>query len=334
MKLPRSGALVLALALAAALSCSSTSNRAIQEDVNKGDYDGAAKKLEQRSQEDPDDFDTHMQLGEAYYLMARKAIDEGKQDKYIEYLHKAQAEYLAAARIEPDSPEPHTSLGIITAYEGDLNGSETAFRNALRLAMDDRRIRAGGTYYSNLAHIAVYQGDLQKARRYLQKGDKTGAPPDEVARISVLLAWKANDMVEARDTFNGAAILSPAFAETWDGAPLPKKMETFDDFAEACCKNPTCGPYMEHACARERQAVTRRQLDAETLKKQLEVERERRAKLKEIYERNKGLDIQIEKEPPAQTTAPEAQPAPKAPATAPAKPPAKTPAKTPPATTP
>ncbi len=333
MNLPsRSGALLLAFALSAALSCSSTSNHAIQQDVDKGDYDGAAKKLEQRSKEDPDDFDTHMQLGEAYYLMARKAIDEDKQDKYIEYLHKAQAEYLAAAKLEPDSPEPHTSLGIITAYEGDMNGSETAFRNALRLAMNDRRFRPGGTYYSNLAHIAVYQGDLQKARRYLQKGDKTGAPQDEVARISVLLAWKANDMVEARDTFNGAAILSPAFAETWDGAPLPKKMETFDDFAQACCKNPTCGPYMEHACARERQAVERRQLDAETIKKQLALEAERRKQLKEIYERNKGLDIQIEKEPPAQGSAPTAQPAPTAPATA--KPPAKAPAKTQPPTTP
>ena len=296
----RSGAraLGLALALGAALSCSGSSNYAVQEDVRKGDYEGAAKKLEERSKENPDDFDTHMQLGEAYYLLARKAIDEDKQKEYIEYLRKAQAEYLAAARIEPDSPQPHTSLGIITAYEGDLNGSETAFRNALRLAMEDRYERAGGTYYSNLAHISVYQGDLQKARRYLEKGDKTGAPQDEVARISVLLAWKANDMVEARDTFNGAVVLSPAFAETWDGAPLPKKMESFDDFAAACCKNPTCGPYMEHACARERHEVARRQLEAETVKKQLEIEGERRKELKEIYEKNKALDIQIEKDPP------------------------------------
>ena len=187
-------ALAVALVLAAALSCS-TSDYAIREDVQKGDYDSASKKLEQRAKDDPDDFDTHMELGDTYYLMARKAIDENKQAEYIELLRKAQAEYLAAARIEPDSPRPHTSLGIITAYEGDLDGSETAFRNALRLAMQDPYERGGGTYYSNLAHISVYKGNLAKARRYLSKAGKTGAPQDEIDRISVLLAWKENDMV-------------------------------------------------------------------------------------------------------------------------------------------
>lgn len=323
----------LALALFAALSCSSTSNRAVEEDMKKGDYDAAAKKLEQRSAEDPDDFNTHIQTGQEYYQLARKAIDDGKQDEYVQFLHKAQAEFLAAAKLEPDSPIPHTELGIITAYEGDLKGSETAFRNALRLAMQDRYERAGGTYYSNLAHISVYQGDLEKARRYLTKGTKTGAPQDEVDRISVLLAWKANDMVEARDVFNGAVELSKQFSETWDGAPLPKKMETFDDFAATCCKNPTCGPYMEHACARERHAVEHRQLDAEAIKKQLALEAERRKQLKEIYERNKGLDVTIEKDPTPQTDAPQAAPAPKAPPPAPA-PAKKTPAQPPAQTTP
>jgi tetratricopeptide (TPR) repeat protein len=318
MKLPlRAGA--FALALLAALSCSSTSDRAVEEDMKKGDYDSAAKKLEERSKEEgPGDFRGHLDTGQQYYQLARRAIDDNKQAEYIEYLHKAQAEFLAAAKLEPDSPIPHTELGIITAYEGDLKGSETAFRNALRLAMQDRYERAGGTYYSNLAHISVYQGELEKARRYLDKGAKTGAPQDELDRITILMAWKANDMVEARDVFNGAATLSKQFSETWDGAPLPKKMESFDDFAAACCKNPTCGPYMEHACARERHAVAHRELEAETVKKQLEVERERRAKLKEIYERNRGLDVQIEKDPTPQTTAPDAAPAPKAPPPAPA----------------
>ena len=199
--------------------------------------------------------------------------------------------------------------------------------------MQDRYQRPGGTYYSNLAHISVYQGELEKARRYLTKGTKTGAPQDEVDRISVLLAWKANDMVEARDVFNGAVVLSKQFSETWDGAPLPKKMETFDDFAATCCKNPTCGPYMEHACARERHAVEHRQLDAESIQKQLALEAERRKQLKEIYERNKGLDVTIEKDPTPQTAAPQAAPAPKAPPPAPA-PAKKTPAQPPAPTTP
>ena len=318
--------LVLAFALFAALSCSTASEHAIQQDVRNGDLEAARKKVEQNTAANPDDFDTHLEAGEAYYLMARKAIDDDKQQEYAQYFRKAQAEFLAAARLEPDSPRPHTWLGIITAYEGDLNGAEMAFRNALRLASNDPYDRRGpaGTYYSNLAHIAVYEGDLVKARNFLSKAEKHGAPPDEVARISVLASWKANDMVEARDVFNGEAILSKEFSTTWDGAPLPKKMETFDDFAEVCCRNPTCGPHMEHACARERQTVARRQLDVETVKAQLEAERERRAKLKEIYQKNqqnRSLDVQVEAEPNAPPPSGDAQPAPKAPDSA------KTPAK-------
>lgn len=322
--------LALALALFAALSCSTTSERAIQEDVRKGDYEAAQKKIEENTAADPDGFGTHIQAGENYYLMARKAIDDDKQQEYAQYFRKAQAEFLAAARLEPDSPEPHTWLGIITAYEGDMNGAELAFRNALRLATMDQYERPSGFYYSNLAHIAVYRGELPKARRYLTKAQKYGASADEIARISILASWKANDMVEARDIFNGEAILSKQFAETWDGAPLPKKMESFDDFAAACCKNPTCGPHMEHACARERQAVARRQLDAETAKAQLEAERERRAKLKEIYQKtqqNRSLDVQVETEPNSPPPSGDAQPAPKAPDST--QVPARTPAKSP-----
>jgi Flp pilus assembly protein TadD len=271
-----------------------------------------AKSLEEDRDSDPDDFNTRMELGRVYYDLARKAIDEDKQQEYVDYLRKAQTEIIAAARIEPTSPEPHTWLGIIAAYQGDLRGSETNFRNALRLAQADRyRQYSGGTFYSNLAHICVYKGDLQAARRYLDKAAKTGAPQDELDRISVLLAWKENDMVEARDVFNGGVVMSKAFASTWDGAPLPKKMETFDDFAAVCCKNPTCGPHMEHACKRERQSVARRELTIDTREQQLEIERERQKELREIYSKRRKGDVEITIEDP------------NAPAPAPAKPPAK-----------
>ncbi|MFI5316632.1 MAG: hypothetical protein ACHQ6T_13100 [Myxococcota bacterium] len=305
--------IAVALLLALASCVGAPSNEEIQRDVKEGKLDTAEQQLEKARDSDPDDFDTHMKLGSVYYELARKAIDEDKQTEYIEYLRKAQTEIIAAARIEPTDPQPHTWLGIITAYEGDLKGSETAFRNALRLAQTDRRQQAGGTYYSNLAHICVYKGDLPAARRYLDKGAKTGAPQDEVDRISVLLAWKENDMVEARDTFNGAATMSKAFAETWDDAPLPKRMETFDDFAAVCCKNPTCGPHMENACKREKQTVARRELEITTIQEQMAIERERREKLREIYNKKKGLDITVEDEPnaPAPSSgAPASTPAP------------------------
>lgn len=107
-------------------------------------------------------------------------------------------------------------------------------------------------------------------------------------------------MVEARDTFNGAVTLSKPFAETWDDAPLPKPMKTFDDFAETCCKNPTCGPHMENACKRERQSVARRELDLSTVKEQQEIEKERREELRKIYKTKKGgVDITVDDDPNA-----------------------------------
>src|SRR6516164_5136103 len=278
-------ALLGGLAFAVLLSCSTEPTpREIDQDVKNGHAEDAAKRLEQVRNDDPNDFEARLKLGEVYYEVARKA----------------QNEFLAAAQIEPTSPRPHTWLGIITAYEGDLTGSETSFRNALRLAMNDRYERAGGTYYSNLAHISVYKGDLQTARHYLDKATKTGAPQDEIDRISVLLAWKENDMVEARDVFTSAAELSKPFSETWDGAPLPKKMETFDDFAAVCCKNPACGPHMESACKRERQSVAKRELEIGTVQEQMKIENERRETLRQIYQKQQGqkqVEISVDPDP-------------------------------------
>jgi tetratricopeptide (TPR) repeat protein len=218
-------------------------------------------------------------------------------------------------RIDPTSPRPHTWLGIITAYQGDLNASETSFKNALRLNLKERAELRGGTYYTNLAHISVYQGKLGDARRYLDKGAKMGAPQDEIDRISVLASWKSNDMVEARDIFNNAVTLNPAFATSWDGAPLPKPMQTFDDFAAVCCSNPTCGPHMEGACKREKQAVARRSLDIDTLSEERKLEVQRQQKLREIYKRRKDVEITVEEAPAPATATPPTKPAP-----APAKP--------------
>ncbi len=312
------GLVVLFLALLLVAACGGTSPYAVQSDIKSGNLEGAAQKLEQRRSADPDDLETRLELADVYYQLARKELDAGNQPAYVRYLAKAQAEILEAVRIDPTSPRPHTWLGIITAYQGDLNASETSFKNALRLNLRERIELRGGTYYSNLAHIAVYQGKLGDARRYLDKGEKMGAPQDELDRISVLASWKSNDMVEARDIFNNAVVLNPAFAATWDGAPLPKPMQTFDDFAAVCCSNPTCGPHMEGACKRSKQAVARRELDLDTLSEERKLEVQRQQKLREIYKRQKDIEITVEDAPAPAATAP----APKAPATPATKAPA------------
>jgi len=318
------GPLCLCVALLLTTGCGGSSPYAVQSDISSGNFEGAAKRLEERRDGDPEDMDTRLELADVYYQLARKSLDQGNQAAYVDYLRKAQVEILAAVNIDPTSPRPHTWLGIITAYQGDLDASETSFKNARRLSQSQPRELQSGTYDSNLAHIAVYQGKLPDARRYLSRAAKNFAPQDEMDRIMVLAAWKANDMVEARDIFNSAVTLSPAFAETWDGAPLPRPMKTFDDFAATCCANPTCGPHMEGACKREKQTVVRREVDVETMNAERKLEVERQQKLREIYKRRKDVEISIEPdEAPAATTPATKTPvptttAPKAPA--PAKP--------------
>lgn len=292
----RSWLVAIALFVAA---CGGASPYAIESDMKAGNIEGATEKLEKRRDAYPDNLDARLQLADAYYQMARKSLDGGDQAGYVNYLRKAQTETLAAVEIDPTSPRPHTWLGIITAYQGDMGASETAFKNALRLNLKERYELRGGTYYSNLAHISVYQGKLGDARRYLDKGVKSGAPQSEVDRVLTLAAWKQNDMVEARDIFNSAAQLLPEYANTWDGAPLPAPMKTFDDFARTCCSNPTCGPYMEGACKRSKQAVARRELTLETMEAERQLEVQRQQKLREIYKRQKEVEITIEDAPPA-----------------------------------
>jgi tetratricopeptide (TPR) repeat protein len=240
--------------------------------------------------------EVRQELASEYYQLARQAIDAGDEAQYRTYLAKAQEELIEAIRIQPASPDPHVQMGIIRAYQGDLDGAHTSFTNALRLLRKrtPRGFRGDGLFYTNIAQIEVYRGNLKAARRNLEIGRKQGAPPDEVDRIATLIAWRSGDRTEAREVFDAAAQVTPGYADTWDGAPLPQKMKSFDDFCAVCCRNPSCGPHMEDACRAESKEVKAREITRETLVEEMRLERERRAKLKEIYERERGLSIEVE----------------------------------------
>jgi hypothetical protein len=183
-----------------------------------------------------------------------------------------------------------------------------------RVVRDRRPARGAaidGVFYTNIAHIDVYRGDLAEARRNLDIGRKRGARPDEVDRIETLLAWRSGDRGSAAEIFAAAAERTPDFADTWDGAPLPQKMKSFDDFCAACCRNPSCGPHLADACKAESQAVTEREVTRETLVEEMRLERERRAKLKEIYDRQRSVSIDVEPDAPGNPAQPAAKPAPK-----------------------
>ncbi len=283
--------------------------------VEKGtDFeDAATRRLERTRDASRNDPAVRSALASEYYRVARRAMDAGDQAQYRDYLRKAQDELVAALRIDPGDPGPHNQMGIILAYQGELDAAHASFANSLRLL--HRRIPRGSTsdglHYTNLAHIDVYRGNLEEARRNLEIGRRRGAPVDEIDRIETLLAWRTGGRLGAREVFAAAAARTPAFTETWDSVPLPKKMVTFDDFCVACCRNPSCGPHMEDACLAEGQGVKQREITRETLVEEMRLERERRAKLKEIYERERSLSIEIEPDSrPAPPPEPSAKPKP------------------------
>jgi tetratricopeptide (TPR) repeat protein len=242
-------------------------------------------------------------LAREYYRVARRAIDAGNEKRYLTYLVKGQRELIAAIRIDPTDPRPHTQMGIILSYRGDLDGARTSFLNALRLfqslAPKQRASQGrGGFLYTNLAHTEVYRGRLEDAEKNLETGRKEEARKAEVARIETLLAWRSGDPAKARTLF-AAAEATPGFADTWDAAPLPQKMKSFDDFCAVCCRNPSCGPHLADACQKAGYAVKERAVTRDTLVEEMRLERERRAKLKEIYATERRVSIEIQPDAPA-----------------------------------
>ncbi len=279
--------------LAALLACAgpdSARRDAMEEagqELGEGRVEDAQETLETYREEHPDDMEGRLALAEFYYQKARMVLDQGDQAEYLRLLGAAQDEILAAVAIDPTASSPHTWMGIVSAYKGDLDAALESFLNASRLAPFQ------GVSYTNLAHIWVYKGRISRARTLLDKGRKFRGPRDEVDRIEILAAWRGGDFTEAKDVFD-MALDNPGFAETWDGAPLPERMDTFDDFASVCCANPSCGPNMGSACKKAKQEVAKRELEEETIRQELQLEMERRRKLREIYERRRDLEITVE----------------------------------------
>ena len=257
------------------------------EETREARVADAKENLEILREDYPDDLEVRVQLADVYYQEARLALEAGDQAEYLRLLGAAQDELIAAVAIDPAAAAPHTWMGIVAAYRGDLDTAVESFQNASRLAP------VQGVSYTNLAHVWVYKGRLSRARTLLDKGRKLRGPPDEIDRIEILAAWRGGDFIEARDVFD-MALDNPGFADSWDGAVLPKRMESFDDFANVCCANPSCGPNMGSACRLAQIEVAKRELEEETVLQELQLEMERRRKLREIYERRRDLEITIE----------------------------------------
>ena len=276
------------LVLLACTGPGGVSQREAQRDIEAGRVEEGAKKLERARDAAPRKLDTRLELAQAYYLLAREALDEGRESDYADYIEKAQNELLAAAEIDPESADVHLWMGIIQAYQNDLPAALVSFGNAKRLEP------YVWVHSTNLAETWIYAGNVARARTLLDRARKQGAPASVIELNEMLAAWRQGDYVEARDIFDSLYSLNPQVVRTWNEAPVDEPIESFEDFTGFCCSHIACGPYMASSCKEMDLEVAKRELQEETLRRELELAAQRKKRLREIYEERGDLKIRVE----------------------------------------
>jgi tetratricopeptide (TPR) repeat protein len=254
--------------------------------VREGKYDEARPKYEEARDLAPDRPEIRFKLSNTYFELARKSLDEKKDEKaYAELLARAQEETLAGLELAPDSPRGHTQLGVIAAYRSDMDAARESFEIARQLDP------VNPLHYLNLAEVSVYRGKLSQARRYLERGRRLGASPAQTEITELLAAWRAGDFVEAEDLFDNLKLLNPVVVKNQFGKD---DIESFEQFTAGCCEEIACGPFMKPACEAAHQRVVERQLLKETMAEQNAMEKERRERMSKVYERLRELQIDVD----------------------------------------
>jgi len=224
-------------------------------------------------------------LSQIHFQLAQVALEEDDETVYAEQLGKAQSYLLDYIEQNPRDPSALNQLGILAAYRGDFQGSRTSFRIATQLDSIDPVAQL------NLAELAVYAGNLPEARNRLRMARARGADEIDAKLVEVLLFWKEKDLVAARERFEAARSIAPGRVQGWNGSTT---IASFDDMAAHCCRLAFCGPYMEQACGDMNQAVAAQKLKEETILKELQLEMERTRRVREVYERRRDLNIEVD----------------------------------------
>lgn len=281
----------LLLLTPALLTCASADMgvRDASELIEEGKPDEAIARLVPLRDKYPQNAQVRDELARAYYRSARKALEEERSADYQQNLEHALDEWVESVRIDPTSSHPHTMMAIVRLHQGDLDGSIANLKNARRLEPTNPG------HYANLGEAYVYKGQLEAAHRYLQHARRFHGSRAYIELVESLAAWKSGDMVEADDLFASAVGTTPEVVHQWNEAPVARDITDFEDFAEFCCGDIACGPYMKNQCKKAEHAVAERKIDAETARKELLLEMERRRKLNEIYQSRKDLQIEVEK---------------------------------------
>lgn len=281
---------VAAILVLAGGACARNVNRAERE-MAAGDLEGAREILERERDQHSRSADVRIALGEVYYRIARDALDrEHDEARYLDYLERSVGEFVTAVEIDPRDDRPHFFLAMMDIYRGDV-------REALRGFALVKRLRPSGVAYTNIAETYVYLGKLDTAQEWNDLGVRKGAPYGAVLFNDMLIAWRGGDLAQARRTFGRLRDGHPDMLSTINAAPLPETPRRFEDFAGYCCDSPACGPYLEDACRELSLEVQQRELSEEAVRRELVIEMEKQRRLRRVYEQNKELEIEVEREP-------------------------------------
>ena len=299
------GAIALALGVSAA---------AKQVEVPMAPTPAEVAQYERARDKRPNRADVRDDLGLAYYRFARGALDRGEFPVYEDYLARAMKEWLASLRLEPENSAPHTYMGIVSAYQGRIEDALDSFYNA-------RSLEPGaGVYYTNIAETLIYAGrPAREVQTWISRGERMGVSPAIVELNYCLLRWRDGDVEAAGRNFYRALKFDPSVVHVWNEAPVSNPIQTFEDLTQYCCGSPACGPYLANACKTAERDVVIRAVPAETARRELVIEMEKRRELDRIYKQRRDLEVRVkdaeaapaETQPAAEGQAPQTETSPK-----------------------
>ena len=258
----------------------------VRDDLGRDRVEEGARKLERLVARYPGRVDSRELLMHAYFELAMEARQESRLREYTDYLEQAYEQGFAILALEPKTVSVHLMMGLVAAYQGQVERALTSFDNCRRLEPDDPQ------HHLNVAESLIYLGRVGSARHYLAHARRQGMAPAHVEIVELLAAWRQDDTVEVEELFDIAYTLDPEIVRAWNDPDEP--IESFEDLKLHCCTLPFCGPYMGKRCPPGVLKAALPTLDAETKRRLLVLEMLRRRRLEEIYRERKDLEIEVE----------------------------------------
>ena len=284
-----------ALLLLAAAACAPAAVSRAEARSEAGDLEGARSELERERDLRPDSADLRVALGEAYYQIARDALDrEHDEARYLAFLEKSVSEFVTALEIDPRDERPHFYLAVMDTYRGQL-------REAMRGMNNARRLEPSGVAYTNIGELYVYLGELQQGADLDRPGSQEGSPLRRRA------LQRHADRLEAGRSRGGSPVLLGAASDRSGAAPHHQRGAASRRRLAASRTSPAtaararpAGRTCRTPARRSRSTCSEREISKEAALKELRIEMEKQRRLQKVYEQRKELEIQIEPEPPSE----------------------------------